>query len=107
MVVLGSTMADASLSNDVLSGQDSLAVSELNPLNGVVVSLVNATVVREVILDGDLVIGAVLKADDQVVLIDIARVTGADVRWADGMDKYQVSWFNAGAEADGIQVAFS
>ena len=100
-------MTDASLSNDVLSGQDILAVSELNPLNGVVISLVNAIVVREVILDGDLVIGAVLKADDQVILIDIARVTGADVRWADRMDEYQVGWFNAGAEADGIQVAFS
>ena len=107
MVVLGSTMADASLGNDVLSGQDSLAVSELNPLNSVAVGLVNATVVREVILDGDLVIGAVLKADDQVVLIDIARVTGADVRRTDRMDEYQVGWFNAGAEADGIQVTFS
>ena len=107
MVVLGSTMADASLSNDVLSGQDSLAVSELNPLNGVLIRLVNAPVVSEVVLDGDLVIGAVLKADDQVILIDIARVTVADVWWADRMDKYQVSWFNAGAEADGIQVAFS
>ena len=99
-------MADASLSNDVLSGQDSLTVSELNPLNGVVISLVNAIVVPEVILDGDLVIGAVLKADDQVILIDIARVIIADVRWADRMDKYQVGRFNAGAEADGIQVAF-
>ena len=95
-------MADASLGNDVLSSQDSLAVSELNPLDGVAVSLVNAIVVPEVILDGDLVIGAVLEADDQVVLIDIARVTGADVRWADRMDKYQVGRFNAGAEADGI-----
>ena len=95
-------MADASLGNDVLSSQDSLAVSELNPLNGVVIRLVNAPVVSEVVLDGNLVIGAVLEADDQVVLIDIARVTGADVRWADGMDEYQVSWFNAGAEADGI-----
>ena len=100
-------MADASLGNDVLSSQDSLAVSELNPLNGVAVRLVNAMVVPKVVLDGDLVIGAVLEADDQVVLIDIARVIGADVRWADGMDKYQVGWFNAGAEADGIQVAFS
>ena len=100
-------MADASLSNDVLSSQDSLAVSELNPLNGVVVSLVNAIVAPEVVLDGDLVIGAVLKADDQVILIDIARVIIADVWWADRMDEYQVSWFNTGAEADGIQVAFS
>ena len=100
-------MADASLGNDVLSGQDSLTVSELNPLNGVLIRLVNATVVSEVVLDGNLVIGAILKADDQVVLIDIARVIGADVRWADGMDKYQVSWFNAGAEADGIQVTLS
>ena len=100
-------MADASLSNDVLSGQDSLAVSELNPLNGVVIRLVNAPVVSEVVLDGNLVIGIVLKADDQVVLIDIARVTGTDVRWTDGMDKYQVGRFNAGAEADGIQVTFS
>ena len=100
-------MADASLGNDVLSGQDSLTVSELNPLNGVIISLVNAIVVPEVILDGDLVIGAVLKADDQVILIDIARVIIADVRWADGMDEYQVSRFNAGAEADGIQVTFS
>ena len=100
-------MADASLGNDVLSSQDSLAVSELNPLNGIVISLVNAMVAPEVVLDGDLVIGAVLKADDQVALIDIARVIGADVRWADGMDKYQVGRFNAGAEADGIQVAFS
>ena len=95
-------MADASLSNDVLSGQDSLTVSELNPLNGVVISLVNAIVVPEVILDGDLVIGAVLKADDQVILIDIARVIIANVWWADRMDEYQVGWFNAGAEADGI-----
>ena len=102
MVVLGSTMADASLSNDVLGCQDSLAVGELNPLNGVVISLVNAIVVPEVILDGNLVIGAVLEADDQVILIDIARVIIADVRWADRMDKYQVGWFNAGAEADGI-----
>ena len=100
-------MADASLGNDVLSSQDSLTVSELNPLNGVAVRLVNAMVVPEVILDGDLVIGAVLEADDQVVLIDIARVIIADVRRADGMDEYQVSWFNAGAEADGIQVTFS
>ena len=67
-------MADASLGNDVLSGQDSLAVSELNPFNGVLIRLANATVVSEVVLDSDLVIGAVLKADDQVVLIDIARV---------------------------------
>ena len=102
MVVLGSTMADASLRNDVLSGQDSLAVSELNPLNGVVIRLVNAPVVSEVVLDGNLVIGIVLKADDQVVLIDIARVIVADVWWADRMDEYQVGWFNAGAEADGI-----
>ena len=100
-------MADASLGNDVLSGQDSLAVSELNPLDGVVISLVNAIVVIEVILDGDLVIGAVLKADDQVILIDIARVTGTDVWWTDRMDEYQVGWFNAGAEADGIQVTLS
>ena len=100
-------MADASLGNDVLSSQDSLAVSELNPLNGVVIRLVNAPVVSEVVLDGNLVIGIVLKADDQVVLIDIARVIGADVWWADGMDEYQVGWFNAGAEADGIQVTFS
>ena len=100
-------MADASLVNDVLSGQDSLAVSELNPLNGVVVRPVNATVVPEVVLDSNLVIGAVLKADDQVILIDIARVTGADVRRADRMDEYQVGWFNAGAEADGIQVTLS
>ena len=95
-------MADASLGNDVLSSQDSLAVSELNPLNGVVIRLVNAPVVSEVVLDGNLVIGIVLKADDQVVLIDIARVIGADVRWADGMDEYQVGRFNAGAEADGV-----
>ena len=100
-------MADASLGNDVLSSQDSLAVSELNPLNGVAVRLVNAPVVPKVVLDGDLVIGAVLEADNQVVLIDIARVIIADVRWADGMDKYQVGWFNAGAEADGIQVTLS
>ena len=100
-------MADASLGNDVLSSQDSLAVSELNPLNGVLIRLVNTTVVSEVVPDSDLVIGIVLKADDQVVLIDIARVIRADVRWADGMDKYQVGRFNTGAEADGIQVAFS
>ena len=100
-------MADASLGNDVLSSQDSLAVSELNPFDGVLVRLVNTMVAPEVVLDGNLVIGAVLEADDQVALIDIARVIGADVRWADGMDEYQVGWFNAGAEADGIQVAFS
>ena len=100
-------MADASLGNDIFSSQDSLAVSELNPFNGILIRLVNTMVAPEVVLDGDLVIGAVLEADDQVALIDIARVIRADVWRADGMDKYQVGRFNAGAEADGIQVTFS